>query len=120
MKSAFCPVTALHGSAALPFVIPSEAEGSAVPRTIPGNVFRQSEAKWSLLFSSPATEANESTALPFVIPSVAEGSAVLSISNKSRGERPAPLCHPDRSEPGFPATLHRTRPRVRLSVEKGA
>jgi hypothetical protein len=35
----FCPATALDGSAALPFVIPSAAEGSAVPRTIPGNVF---------------------------------------------------------------------------------
>jgi hypothetical protein len=27
-----------NGSATLPFVIPSAAEGSAVPRTIPGNV----------------------------------------------------------------------------------
>jgi hypothetical protein len=33
------PTTPLHGSTALPFVIPSEVEGSAVPRTIPGNVF---------------------------------------------------------------------------------
>jgi hypothetical protein len=46
MKSAFYPATAFHGSVALPFVIPSEAEGSAVPRTTPGNVFRQSEAQW--------------------------------------------------------------------------
>jgi hypothetical protein len=30
MKNAFCPATALHGSTVLPFVIPSEAEGSAV------------------------------------------------------------------------------------------
>src|SRR5580658_6737164 len=30
MKNTFCPATALHGSVALPFVIPSEAEGSAV------------------------------------------------------------------------------------------
>ena len=29
-------------------------------------------------------------------------------------------CHPDRSEPGFPATQHWTQPRVRLSVKKGA
>ncbi len=29
-----------HGSVALSFVIPSEAEGSAVPRTSLGNVFR--------------------------------------------------------------------------------
>src|SRR5580658_3376197 len=34
------------GSAALPFVIPSAAEGSAVPRTFPGNVIRQSAAEW--------------------------------------------------------------------------
>jgi phosphonoacetate hydrolase len=77
MKNAFCPATALYGSAALPFVIPSaprisyyaapematcaafveesrmkfadhtkldrksgEVEGSAVPRTFLGNVFR--------------------------------------------------------------------------------
>jgi hypothetical protein len=33
-KSAFCP------AATFPFVIPSEAEGSAVPRTSPGDVFR--------------------------------------------------------------------------------
>jgi hypothetical protein len=42
MKNAFCSATALYGSAALPFVIPSAAEGSAVPRTFLGNVFRQS------------------------------------------------------------------------------
>ena len=28
------PVTTLYGTAALSFVIPSEAEGSAVPRTL--------------------------------------------------------------------------------------
>jgi hypothetical protein len=41
MKNAFCLATALHGSVALPFVIPirSAAEGSAVLRTFPGNVF---------------------------------------------------------------------------------
>jgi hypothetical protein len=27
-------------------------------------------------------------------------------------------CHPDRSEPGFPATLCQTRPRVRLSLKE--
>jgi hypothetical protein len=46
-ENAFCAATAVHGSVALPFVIPSVAEGSAVPRTIPGNVFRQSVAEWS-------------------------------------------------------------------------
>jgi hypothetical protein len=37
MKDAFYPVTALHGTATPPFVIPSGAEGSAVPRTFTGN-----------------------------------------------------------------------------------
>ena len=44
MKNAFSPATAPNGSVALPFVIPSAAEGSAVPRTLPGNVFRHSVA----------------------------------------------------------------------------
>src|SRR5580698_8179219 len=30
-----------------------------------------------------------------------------------------PLCHPDRSVPGFPFTLHYARPRMRPSVKKG-
>jgi hypothetical protein len=33
------PVTTLYGNVAPSFVIPSEAEGSAVPRTFRGNVF---------------------------------------------------------------------------------
>jgi hypothetical protein len=36
------PATTLYLTVALSFVIPSEAEGSAVPRTSLGNVFRQS------------------------------------------------------------------------------
>jgi hypothetical protein len=43
MKIALCPATALPGSVALRFVIPRAVEGSAVPRTFPGNVFRQSK-----------------------------------------------------------------------------
>jgi hypothetical protein len=34
------PATTFYGTVALSFVIPSEAEGSAVPRTCLGNVFR--------------------------------------------------------------------------------
>jgi hypothetical protein len=45
MKKRFGPATTLCGTADLSFVIPSEAEGSAVPRTFRGNVFRQS-AHW--------------------------------------------------------------------------
>jgi hypothetical protein len=37
------PATTLYGTVALSFVIPSEAEGSAVPRTLPGNVFRSGQ-----------------------------------------------------------------------------
>jgi hypothetical protein len=33
---------------------------------------------------------------------------------------PKQICHLDRSVPGFPAPLHRTRPRLRPSVKKGA
>jgi hypothetical protein len=36
---AFGPETTFHRKVALSFVIPSEAEGSAVLRTSPGNVF---------------------------------------------------------------------------------
>jgi hypothetical protein len=31
---------------------------------------------------------------------------------------PKQMCHPDRSEPGFPATLRWKAPRVRLSVRE--
>jgi hypothetical protein len=48
------PVTAFHGSFALPFVISTEAKRSgeiSVLTTSPGNVFRGSVAKWrDLLF----------------------------------------------------------------------
>jgi hypothetical protein len=37
---------------------------------------------------------------------------------ESQWKRNAPLCHPDRSVPGFPATLHLTSPRMRLSVRE--
>src|SRR5882757_3315665 len=39
------PATTLYRTVALSFVIPSEAEGSAVPRTFRGHVFRQSAAE---------------------------------------------------------------------------
>jgi hypothetical protein len=47
MKNRFHSATALYGSATLPFVIPSEAEGSAVQRASRGNVFRQSGRMFS-------------------------------------------------------------------------
>jgi hypothetical protein len=40
VKKRLCPVTTFHVAIALSFVIPSAAEGSAVPRTFLGNVFR--------------------------------------------------------------------------------
>jgi hypothetical protein len=51
MKNRFHEATALHGSATLPFVIPSEVEGSAVQRTSRGNVLRQSAAQRELALS---------------------------------------------------------------------
>jgi hypothetical protein len=44
----------------------------------------------------------------------------LLFSNLSPRKRCPPLCHLDRSAPGFPASLPWTRPRVRLSLRKGA
>jgi hypothetical protein len=38
------PATTFYATVALSFVVPSEAEGSAVPRTFRENVFRQSAA----------------------------------------------------------------------------
>jgi hypothetical protein len=38
------PAPTLYGTNALSFVIPSVAEGSAVPRTLRGNVFRPEES----------------------------------------------------------------------------
>jgi hypothetical protein len=37
MRNAFSPAATFHGNVTIPFVIPSAAEGSAVPRTHPGN-----------------------------------------------------------------------------------
>ena len=42
-----------NGDVPLPFVIPSAAEGSAGPRTIPGNVFRQTSHKIVILSAAP-------------------------------------------------------------------
>jgi hypothetical protein len=50
-----------------------------------------------------------------------QGSAVLPIHwSRCEWMRCLSLCHPDRSVPGFPATQHQTRTRVRPSVKKGA
>jgi hypothetical protein len=89
MKNTFCPPIALLGSIALPFVIPSVAEGSAVPRTIPGNVFRQSAAKWrDLLLTHPASNPNGS-APPLCHPECSRGSAVLSTGSDAQGKLPS-------------------------------
>jgi len=53
MKKSLRPATTLYRTVALSFVIPSEAEGSAVPRTFRGHVFRQSGSV-AERFPSPA------------------------------------------------------------------
>jgi hypothetical protein len=66
------PATTLYRTVALSFVIPSEAEGSAVPRTSLGNVFRQSVAEicgFSFLNTQsstgvPATRENSRSPTP--------------------------------------------------------
>src|SRR5271170_2912003 len=63
------------------------------------------------------TTSNENTPLPFVIPSEAEESAV-SASQYQMLTGETVLFIP--SVPGFPAPQNKTRPRVRLSVRKGA
>jgi hypothetical protein len=68
----------------------------------------------------PATTFYETVALSFVIPSEAEGSAVPRSFPENAEIYPQTKCHLDRSVPGFPATQHWKRPRVRLSVRKAA
>ena len=70
----------------------------------------------------PATNPKKSQA-----PSEAEGSAVHSTSSQCGKDAPPLPCHPacpgvpwDRSVPGFPGTQNSQRPRMRLSVKKGA
>src|SRR5580698_7815423 len=71
----------LNGSAPLPFVIPSVAEGSAVrPSDLP-------------IFPSKLQPSNRR-----VIPTEVEGPAVPSIPiTNVEWKRPSPLCHPERS-----------------------
>jgi hypothetical protein len=45
--------TTLYGTVALSFVIPSEAEGSAVPRTFPGNAEHDAQEHCHLACSAP-------------------------------------------------------------------
>ena len=75
---------------------PSEAEGSAVPRTIAETGNTMLKQNWihprEPLFRGRAT-------LPLVIP-------------------PAPACRGTVSAPEFPASLHWTGPRVRLSLKE--
>ena len=73
MVNALYPATAIHGSVVLPFVIPSAAEGSAVPRTIPGNVFDR------VVMALRAPQGDEKRLLSLVVPTGAEGPAVNAI-----------------------------------------
>ena len=99
----------------LSFVIPSEAEGSAVllisnqNQPKPPHSPLSSRAKpRDLRFPSSATKVNRSTPLSFVIPSEAEGSAVLLISNENQPKNHTLLCHPERSR-GICGSLHQQR-----------
>jgi hypothetical protein len=85
------PATTLYATIAVSFVIPSEAEGSAVPRTFRGSVQPSLHTDlpsrpelflglWPIQGDEkrlrPATTLYATIAVSFVIPSEAEGSAV--------------------------------------------
>src|ERR1700677_2593421 len=74
-------VSNLNRSATLPFVIPSEAEGSAVSRTFPGDVFPLTKQK-----CHPDRSEAEWRDLLFILQSI-----------ESESKRYPPLCHPERS-----------------------
>jgi hypothetical protein len=80
----------LKGSATLPFVIPSEAEGSAVPRSDPGNVFLTNSLgneNWVLKQTChPDRSVAKWRDLLFIIRGI-----------ESEGTSCPPLCHPERS-----------------------
>ncbi len=78
------PVSALDGSTALPFVIPTEAQRSGGIRSSLNRYLLWMEALPSPLSSRPKR-------------SVVEGSAVLSTGICSGWKHCPPLCHPDRS-----------------------
>jgi hypothetical protein len=84
------PATALYGSVALPFVIPTSNRSlwkRRPPLCHPDQQPLSMEASPSPLSSRPATALYRSVALPFVIPT----------SNRSPWKRRPPLCHPERS-----------------------
>jgi hypothetical protein len=58
----------LNRSAPFPFVIPSVAEGSAVPRTIPGNVLRKSVAQSKDLWFNSMSVGNGLESLRLTLP----------------------------------------------------
>ena len=60
-EHAVIPATALHGTAALPFVIPSEAEGSAVRADLSCEMFFDRPQRWTdllFLFSTLSQKHN--------------------------------------------------------------
>jgi hypothetical protein len=67
-KNAFGLATTFYENVALSFVIPSEAEGSAVPRTLPGKVeyYAQTELSCrSELFTTEAASGGPATVFPW-------------------------------------------------------
>jgi len=76
------PASDPNGSSALPFVIPSEVEGSAVPPSQPQ----------ILRFSQPASDPNGSSALPFVIPPVPPAPACRGARRGTGAKRSGGIC----------------------------
>ena len=101
----------------LPFVISSEANGSALSfisnesdPNPPTPLCHPERSRGLCSFLHQQRKRPESAPLPIVIPSEAEGSAVSFISNQSGPNPPTPHCHPERSR-GICGSLHQQRKR---------
>ena len=94
-ENAFCSSTAVHGSVAPSFVIPTEAEGSAVQRTFPENVFSTERTRISC-HAAPDKAARA----PFRGERRMKCDNATKFHRKSGEAPPLPFCHPERSVQG--------------------
>ncbi len=105
MKNAFCPATALHGSVALSFVIPSAAEGSAV------FLISSEEFIFFAVYLGGEDQVN-CRSLGYARDDKGDGFSFGSVAESAVPSKRIQLdrkaCLFIGSEPGFPATQHRT------------
>jgi hypothetical protein len=78
------PATTLYGAVVLSFVIPSEAEGPAVPRTFRGNVYRPED-----LWTCGPTKSMKNA---FYLRLLPHGSAALAFVISTEAQRSGETC----------------------------